>query len=394
MLTDKTDVRARPVPIALQRRSRVIACAVIAGAASLLHADPIPVQLVIDGGSAHLVRDGATFDVKGAGGDASLALLAGTGGNTARTWGVDSGTTAFLDQAHANGLAVSVGIWLGHTEQGFNYNNPSQVAAQLESARQAVLALRDHPAVLVWGIGNEMEGYGAGDDDAIWNAVEDIAAMVKSLDPNHPTMTTVAEIGGSRVAKIHALCPDIDIVGINTYGGVGSIPTRYRDAGGTKPYMVTEYAIWATYETGTTSWGAPWEPTSTVKGPVYANAYNTLHADSLCLGSIAFAWGDKREGTMTWNGMLLEDGSKLEVIDDLQAAWGGPALTNHCPRINAFSASGSNSLEQGDTLAVSLSATDPDGDALTYEYRLWDELGSGNPGDTQPTPPEYPASIL
>ena len=78
----------------------------------------------------------------------------------------------------------------------------------------------------MWGIGNEMEGYKNGDNQAIWKAVNDIAAMAKQIDPNHPTMTVVAEIGGARVKCIHELCPAIDIVGINSYGGCASIPKR------------------------------------------------------------------------------------------------------------------------------------------------------------------------
>ena len=106
-----------------------------------------------------------------------------------------------------NGLTVTVGIWLGHDRHGFNYNNADQVAKQLEEARKIVLKYKDHPAVLMWGLGNEMEGYDKGDNAAIWSAVESLAAEVKRLDPNHPTMTVVAEIGGDRVKNIHRLCP-------------------------------------------------------------------------------------------------------------------------------------------------------------------------------------------
>ena len=80
--------------------------------------------------------------------------------------------------------------------------------------------------MLLWGIGNEMEGFGDGDDPAIWAAVNDIAAMVKELDPNHPTMTVTAEIGGGRIDGLHERSPAIDIHGINSYGGAPSLPER------------------------------------------------------------------------------------------------------------------------------------------------------------------------
>jgi hypothetical protein len=44
------------------------------------------------------------------------------GANSFRTWGADN-LEAQLDEAHRLGLAVTVGIWLGHERHGFNYNN-------------------------------------------------------------------------------------------------------------------------------------------------------------------------------------------------------------------------------------------------------------------------------
>ena len=73
--------------------------------------------------------------------------------------------------------------------------------------------------MLIWGIGNEMEGFDSGDDPAIWSAVNEVAAMVKELDPLHPTMTVTAEIGGGRVMSVRDRCPAIDIHGIISYGG-------------------------------------------------------------------------------------------------------------------------------------------------------------------------------
>jgi len=82
----------------------------------------------------------------------------------------------------------------------------------------------------MWSIGNEME-MGQEDDPLVWNAVEDIAKMAKQIDPNHPTMTVIAEIGGKKIEHINKLCPSIDIIGINTYAGGPSIAERYQKAG-------------------------------------------------------------------------------------------------------------------------------------------------------------------
>ncbi len=204
------------------------------------HAAPVVTQLVQTAGRWQLVRDGQPYLVKGAGGGGSLQLLRDRGGNSNRTWGADNINQKFDDAARL-GMTYTVGIWLEHTEQGFNYSDEKAVAAQFEKAKFAIDRYKDHPAVLAWGIGNEMEGFKRDTDPKMWAAVEQIAAYAKRVDPNHRTMTVVAEIGGDKVAKINELCPDIDIVGINSYGGAPSIPARYAKAGGVKPYIVTEF---------------------------------------------------------------------------------------------------------------------------------------------------------
>ena len=155
-------------------------------------------------------------------------------------------------------------------------------------------AYKDHPAVLLWGIGNEMEGYAQGDKASIWKAVEAAAALAKRLDPNHPTMTVIAEVGGARVRSIHEFCPSIDLVGINSYAGLPSMPARYRAAGGTKPYAVTEFGVPGTWEVAKTDWGVAVEPTSTEKAAFLRKSYEKgvlAERDGLCLGSFAFPVG-------------------------------------------------------------------------------------------------------
>ena len=85
---------------------------------------------------------------------------------------------------------------LGHERHGFDYNNADQVAKQIEEATKAIKQFKDHPAVLAWGIGNEMEGYEQGDNAAIWLCIQRIAKIAKELDPHHPPMTVIAEVGG------------------------------------------------------------------------------------------------------------------------------------------------------------------------------------------------------
>ncbi len=358
-------------------------------------ADPIRVELRASDGRWQLTRAGVPYRIKGAGGHQYLDVLAAHGGNSIRTWGVDERTQALLDEAHSHGISVTVGIWLGHERHGFDYSDSQQLADQLEHVREAVLAYRDHPAVLMWGVGNEMEGYQTGDDPRIWNHVEACAALIQSLDPNHPTMTVIAEIGGGRIQAINEYCPSIDIIGVNSYGGASTLPERYQASGSAKPYIVTEFGPLGPWELPSTDFGAAPEPTSTQKAETYRASYEAMMADrGRCLGSYAFLWGEKVEATPTWFGMFLTDGSKVNAVDVMAELWSGQAPDDLCPAIEPLVLEGAARVTAGATVRVSLSAVDPEGGTLSAEWLLMgDAMNYLTGGDVIETPPSYPDHI-
>lgn len=356
----------------------------------------VPVQLVKEEGGYHLERDGKPYVIKGAGGSTGLKSLAAAGGNSVRTWGIDN-LDKILDEAHSLGLTVAVGIWLGHERHGFNYNNADMVHRQSEEVRKAVLRYKDHPAVLLWGLGNEMEGYAAGDNAAIWSALNNLASMVKKLDPHHPTMTVLAEMGGDKIKNVHRLCPDIDIVGINSYAGAATLPERYKKAGGSKPYILAEFGPPGMWESRKTSWGAPVELTSTQKAERYREAYQkgVVGAKGPCLGGYAFLWGHKQEATWTWFGMLLPDGTRLAAADVMQELWLGKAPANRCPVIEELKLEGSDQVKPDSVIRARLKASDPEGDKLEVKWILQGEPAAyGVGGDKEDTPPTFPEAIV
>ena len=278
-------------------------------------------------------------------------------------------------------------------EHGFDYSNAEQVSAQYEQARKTVLKYKDHPALLMWALGNEMEGDGS--NAAVWSAVNNLAAMVKKLDPNHPTMTVVAEIGGSKVKNINLLCPDIDVIGINSYGGGPSLASRYKAAGGTKPYVITEYGPPGVWEIGKNSFGAVDELTSTAKADAYFNTYRSSIADNgLCLGSYAFAWGSKQEATATWFGLMLPDGSRLGATDALSRMWTGSPPAHTCPVLSGLKAD-VNQVDPGGTIRVVLSVSSPMNDPLKVTWKLQKDVENVNTnGATEAAPPVYTDAIV
>ena len=360
-----------------------------------LAAGAIPTKIVKTGDKFQLMRDGKPYLIKGAGGGGPLDLLKERGGNSNRTWGSDN-IGGKLDEAQKLGLTYTVGIWLGHTEHGFDYSDDKAVAAQFEKAKAAIDKYKDHPAVLAWGIGNEMEGYKGETDPKMWAAVQQIAAYAHKVDPNHPTMTVIAEIGGDKVASINKFCPDIDIVGINSYGGAPSIAERYPKAGGVKPYVLTEFGPPGTWEIGKTDWGAAFEPTSSAKADSYATIWNKAIANQpLALGGYAFTWGNKQEATATWFGMLLPDGEILGAVDALSQIWTGKAPAESAPVIESYKLQGADKVKPGALVNADLKVSDPDGDPIQVEWILRGDLMiKGSNGDAQPAPPDYPNAVI
>lgn len=312
--------------------------------------------------SAQLTHQGRPFQIKGVGGDAQWDLLAKLGGNSVRTWGHEK-LGEQLDLAQKLGITITAGIWLGQVRQGFDWSDAASLIKQREIVRAAVLKHKDHPALLMWALGNEMED-AAGKNGAVWSEINNLARMVKQIDPAHPTMTVIAEIGGEKVHHFHALCPDVDILGINSYVGAASLGDRYVKAGGTKPYVLTEFGPPGIWEIQKDTNGAFPELTSTEKAAWYRKAYqhNVIDHAPLCLGSYAFLWGQKQEVTTTWFS-LLNNGARLGAVDVLSELWTGTVPANRCPEIVSLTAS-QTPVKPGAVIRLALKSSDTENDSL------------------------------
>ncbi len=334
--------------------------------------------------------DGKPFFIKGVGGDGSRAQLAAMGANSFRTWGADN-LDAELAEAKKHGLKVTVGIWLGHPEHGFKYTDQGQVARQLEDVKKVIRKYKDDPSVLMWALGNEMEGDGTHPE--IWKAIDDLAVAAKAIDPNHPTMTVIAELGAVKLASIDKFCPHIDVVGVNSYGGGPSVGDRIAKAGFSRPYVVTEFGPPGQWECAKTGWGAPIELSSTAKEKSYRETYvqSVLGHPAACLGSYAFLWGNKQEATATWFGLLLPDKSRLGPTDVMQELWSGKAPTVRCPAIASLKVHGGPLFDPGATVGCDLKLRSPGARVKWVLQAETTERGSG--GSDEQVPKTYPEAI-
>lgn len=377
-------------------RACLLACCLLAGCLVGAESSASGVRLSGDVGHLQLLRDGQPFTVRGAGADVKwMNSLAKAGGNSVRLWG-DENLGPTLDAAQALGLTVCAGFWAGQVRQGFDWTNADALAQQRERLRATVTKYKDHPALLIWAIGNEAEDP-QGTNEAVWKGLNDLAAMVKAIDRNHPTMTVIAEIGGDKVKNIHRLCPAIDIIGINSYGGAATLGARYQKLGGAKPYIVTEFGPPGIWEIGKNPLGAYDEPISTQKAAIYRAAYEgaVTAQPGICLGSYAFYWGLKQEVTSTWFSMLLDDGTRLGPVDAMSEIWTGKAPANRCPVIAELKVTGLATVDPGAVLNAALVASDPEGDSLEATWMLQrDAQAFGTGGATEAKPQSFPDAIV
>ena len=325
---------------------------------------------------------------------ADIQLLREMNANTVYTF-LDFGTNAdslpVLDNLYKNGLKAIVTV----DENGTG--NTNQLV-------EVVTAYRNHPAILAWCLGNEWninsyhdrfprtyEGYL---DAAAFT--ETFARLIKSLDPNHPVVSTHGDIDPSEMSTLaNQLCPSVDIWGLNVYRGA-SFTTLFEDWARLtdKPVFLSEYGTDA-YRTLMFKVDPVLQDIVSADGAVdeitqaewnrglwreIATHLSATQIGSVCLGGTVFEWSDEwwkgqaafgaqvgrhdNQGFYTsWNPLGHPDSVANEE-------WFGQVSVDRHPRQSFFHF-------QEDVAAVTL-PSDLDGDGLpdAWEYTIVDANAS------------------
>jgi hypothetical protein len=338
-----------------------------------------------------LVVDGKPFEVKGAtfgyGEDvnnypAYFKDLNFLGVNTIRTWGTGENTAQLLDIAHAHGIKVMLGIWMRHGRPGmeandsFNYlEDQAGIDDMYNDAIQTVEQYKDHPAVLTWGIGNEV--YLNMDTDAEKEAysklLERICSNIKQIDPTHPITSVDAWTFGLNWWE--EFVPSIDIYGLNAYGaGANYLAAELDKRNIDKAYIVTEFGVTGEWDIESKKNGIEIEPSDREKYDAIALGYpNWIQNKSKCLGVYVFHFSNGNNFIAPWL-FTHYKGSTRPQYWAIREAYTGQKPIKQTPEIQAFE------IPEAETASntwvpVTLSISDLEKDSLTFSFHYNQRTG-------------------
>lgn len=209
-------------------------------------------------------------------------LMQQAGINVVRTyWPITD--RAVLDSLYEKGIYV---INMMFMKNGVDYK-----------MTESINAIKDHPAILMWGLGNEWNynhgyNYFGGNEYERMVYLNNLADLVKSLDTTHPVITT----SGGKMPEQWIIdgMHNIDVWGLQIYHGLGfqnaEKDWKYKSG---KPMIFSEYGadsfntgIWASDE------DAQAYATKVLTNLILANS-SARDPENTCAGGTIFEWSDE-----------------------------------------------------------------------------------------------------
>ncbi len=363
-------------------------------------------------GQYNFYLDNKKFELKGVGinyiDGHDFDALHKAGGNAFRTWGTKNADQE-LKAAEKYGFMVAMGINIGKELWGFDYNNEQAVKKQFERVKNTIKKYKNHPNVLCWVVGNELnllfneDGSLKNVNPKVYDAMSDIIDYIHQEDPNHPVTMTFAGVINEHLEIALQRCSQLDILSVQVYGDLETVEQRMYDTGITMPYMITEFGPMGFWEMPKTSWNREIEE---VSGPKADGILKRIkkgivnNKSGKCLGGFAFEWGQKQERTPTWYGMFHKDGSQTETIDNLTKLWTGSYPENRAPRVDSIrlnnkKATQSIQLKPNQKYTAQVYAYDHDKDKLVYNWVISKEvIVRSQGGEKEIEPPAISVEVV
>lgn len=305
----------------------------------------------VDGRWLHFV-EGKAYPIKGmtfgkkieaSAIDEDFRILKDLGVNTIRTWGTGAEAPILLDAAQRHGLKVMAGIWLRHGRPGaegddsFNWlRDEKGKQEQWDNAIKTVQKYKDHPAILFWGLGNEVFLNCASEDEKVAYAqfLGKLCKEIKRLDPKHLISSSCAWTLGWPYWEKY--CPDLDVYGVNSYGpGVTALSDEATRLGIKKPYVLTEFGARGEWDAPKDKNGLRKEPTDKEKTETFSMGWHEwIEIKPQCLGGFIFNYGDTHhlDHASIWLNLKILDSYRPQYWATRYALT-GKAAPNHFPSI-------------------------------------------------------------
>ncbi len=250
-------------------------------------------------------------------------LLREMNANTIRTWAPVT-NRSFLDAAWNNGtnpIYVVMGFWI---ECGDDFSNPTIRQKYVDNFTKYVNEYKDHPAVLVWALGNEVNLCGNANyiDDyySLCNALAEAAYLIEGSN-YHPVGIVnwdLFHIGQEIYNSKDESLNYIDYWGSNVYPGrdLNSWIEDYMTLSG-KPLLITEYGIDALNNSNK-------EEYEDVHAEWVLMQWNDINNANRTIGSTLMAYSDE-----WWKGALFYQGTSCPDFSSSYHSDCGYQTTKH-----------------------------------------------------------------
>jgi hypothetical protein len=330
-----------------------------------------------------------TFRIKGVCGESDLERLAKLGVNTVRGYTLDEPAVmrAKLDKIHSLGMKKIVSEWMPH--QGKNKNNEGHFwdfdynekgDAMVTDLIRRIESIGDHPAILMWGLGNEVHL-----DEPYLRTVNRMSVEIHKRFPHHITSLTMINARPDSIAAIKRLAPDLDVLGVQCYsrGAVRGGIKQTAELWG-KPFYMSEFNTNGPWNFKKTAWDVALDEPVSRKVSDLKDCYAAINESPLCLGSTIFVWGHYAvDDRPTYFSLLLDpnpEGPKdrdsfdrllmtpqADVMTEVFTA--KPIAGNRAPVLSKLEFDGGANArlaQPGEAMPLNLAAEDSNGDPVVF----------------------------
>jgi hypothetical protein len=217
-------------------------------------------------------------------------------------------------------------------------NDEAGKQKQMDAALTVVAKYKDHPAVLCWGIGNEVTLNIATEPEKVAYAkyLQKICVEVKKLDPKHPVASVSAWTTDWQYWRDYV--PAIDLYGANVYGySVYALPGELKRLNITKPFFLGEFGAMGEWEAKADANDVKGEPSDKEKYEIFANAWTGVKEKSgpQFIGGFMFNFGDELNFAGEWLNFFCGDAFRPSYWG-ARKAFTGKDPVNYPPAIETF----------------------------------------------------------